>query len=55
MNHFAVHLKLTQYCNSTLLQFKKWLRKLKKSFKESPIMMMAPQLNQVLGQGKVMG
>ena len=23
LNHFAVHLKLTQYCKSTTLQFKK--------------------------------
>ena len=23
LNHFAIHLKLTQYCKSTLLQLKK--------------------------------
>ena len=23
LNHFAVHLKLTQHCKSTILQFKK--------------------------------
>ena len=23
MNHFAMHLKLTQHCKSTILQFKK--------------------------------
>ena len=28
MNHFAVHLKLTQHCKSTILQFKKKKKKL---------------------------
>ena len=23
LNHFAIHLKLTQYCKSTILQYKK--------------------------------
>ena len=27
MNHFAVHLKLTQYCTSTVLQLKKVRRR----------------------------
>ena len=30
LNHFAVHLKLTQYCKSTIAQFKKTKLKFKK-------------------------
>ena len=30
MNHFAIHLKLTQFFKLTILQFKKWFRKRQK-------------------------
>ena len=29
VNHFVVHLKLTQHCKLTILQFKKWLKEQK--------------------------
>ena len=35
MNHFAVHLKLTQYCKSTILQF---LKNLSEKLSPSPFL-----------------
>ena len=37
MNHFVVHLKLTQFCNSVILQFKKKLIDVKEDIAKSGI------------------
>ena len=39
LNHFAVHLKLTQYCQSTILQLKNVIRNSSKSQIQSIISM----------------